>query len=120
MEDSHKEGMNEVVDTNQNQKNMDTTPVCATSCPPSFPLLGDNLDKNVKARYIRIDNHQNKSLHLFHLCAVRDRINFSNLPNNHMVGCLNSPHNCAKELLPTATNYSALCKDCCPTVSCVV
>ena len=56
MEDSHKEGMNEVVDTNQNQ-NMDTTPVCAASWPLSFSLLGDNLDKNVKARYIRIDNH---------------------------------------------------------------
>ena len=28
-----------------------------------------------------------------------------------MVGCLNSPRNRAKELLPTAADYSALCKN---------
>ena len=63
MENSNEQGMNEVVDT---------TPVREVSCPFSFSLLGDNLDNNIKDRYIRVGNHQNKLLYLFHLCAVRD------------------------------------------------
>ena len=90
---------------------MDTTSVCTITCPLSFSMLGDNLDQNVKARFIISDSYQNKSLHFFHLCAVRDRIDFSKLPNHHMVGCLNSPRNRVKQLLPTAADYSALRKN---------
>ena len=96
--------------TNQNQ-DMDTTSVSTITCPLSFSMLGDNLDQNVKARFIISDSHQNKSLHFFHLCSVRDRIDFSKLPNHHMVGCLNSPRNCVKQLLPTAADYGALRKN---------
>ena len=51
-----------------------------------FKLVGDNLDKDVKPRYVRVDQ-QTKSLHFFHYYAVRDRIDlssFSNNPNPHL------------------------------------
>lgn len=114
MEDSCEEGMNTLVSNSppaSRYQNMDITSACTVRCPLSFSMLGDNLDKNVKARFIISDSHQNKSLHLFHLCAVRDRIDFSKLPNNHMVGCLNSPCNRVKQLLPTVADYSALRKN---------
>lgn len=41
---------------------------------PSFKVVGDNIDKEVKTRDMRSD-HQNKSFHHFHACAVRDRVN---------------------------------------------
>ena len=39
----------------------------------TFKIIGDNLDKNVKPRDMRID-FQTRSLHYFHACAVQDRI----------------------------------------------
>jgi len=42
----------------------------------TYKLVGDNLDKNVKPCDMRIDN-QTKSLHYFHMYALRDRIDLS-------------------------------------------
>lgn len=39
-------------------------------------IVGDNIDKNVKPRFMRSD-HQGKSLHYFHCYAVQDRFNLS-------------------------------------------
>ena len=39
----------------------------------SYKLVGDNLDKNIKPRYMRY-NRQKKSLHFFNVYAVQDRI----------------------------------------------
>ena len=41
-----------------------------------FKLVGDNLDKTVKPRYMRM-NRQNRSLNYFHAFAVKDRIDLS-------------------------------------------
>lgn len=41
---------------------------------PSFKIIGDNLDKTIRPRDMRHD-HQTKSLHYFHMYAVRDRVN---------------------------------------------
>ena len=38
-----------------------------------FKLVGDNLDKTVKPRYMRM-NRQNRSLNYFHAFAVKDKI----------------------------------------------
>eukprot|EP00731_Ephydatia_muelleri_P025442 Em0017g525a len=46
-----------------------------------FKLIGDNIDKNIKPRDMRINN-QTESLHYFHEFAVKDRINFSDITNN--------------------------------------
>ena len=51
-----------------------------------FKLVGDNLDKDVKPGYVRVDQ-QTKSLHFFHYYSVRDHIDlssFSNNPNPHL------------------------------------
>ncbi|KAL5467031.1 hypothetical protein EMCRGX_G031198 [Ephydatia muelleri] len=45
-----------------------------------FKLVGDNIDKNVKPRYMRSDN-QTKSLHYFHVYAVADRVDTSQSSN---------------------------------------
>ncbi len=42
----------------------------------TFKIVGDNLDKTVRPRDMRID-HQSRSLHYFHMYAVRDRIDLS-------------------------------------------
>ena len=101
IENSHEQEANTLAanspPTIQDQ-DMNTTSECTITRPLSFSMLGDNLDQNVKARFIISDSHQNKSFHFFHLCAVKDRIDFSNLPNHHMIGCLNSPRNRAKQL----------------------
>ena len=39
-------------------------------------IIGDNINKNVKPRFMRSD-HQGKSLHYFHGYAVQDRFNLS-------------------------------------------
>ena len=47
--------------------------------PPwdGFKLVGDNIDKNIRPSDQRF-HRQTRSLHYFHLYAVRDRVNFSN------------------------------------------
>ena len=44
----------------------------------SYKIVGDNIDKNIRASFQRID-HQTKSIHYFHTFAAKDRIDFSNL-----------------------------------------
>ena len=43
-----------------------------------YRICGDNIDKTVKSRYMRLDR-RNKSLHYFHSYAVQNRINFNYL-----------------------------------------
>lgn len=76
-----------------------------------YKLVGDNFDKNVKARYIRHSSHQNRSLHFFHVCAIEDRIDFSHIPNQHPHGCLNSPRKRALALLPSTKDDNSLRKN---------
>ena len=45
-----------------------------------FRLVGDNIDKTIKPRDMRLD-HQSKQLHYFHVYAMKDRINFRHLEN---------------------------------------
>ena len=48
---------------------------------PTFKLVGDNLDKNVRPCDMRID-YQTQALHYFHMYAVRDRINLAEFADN--------------------------------------
>ena len=73
-----------------------------------YKLLGDNIDKNIKARYIRTGSNHNISLHCFHMCAVQDRIDFNHLPNYHPDGCLNSPQKRALTLIPSIEDDNSL------------
>lgn len=49
-------------------------------CHPDFILVGDNIDKNVSPRDMRVD-HLSKSYHYFHSYAVLDRIDLSAASN---------------------------------------
>ena len=49
-----------------------------------YKILGDNIDKNIRVSFQRID-HQTKSVHYFHTFAVKDQIDFSTLSES-------SPH----------------------------
>ena len=73
-----------------------------------FRIIGDNLDKNIKPRFLRVD-HPNQSLHFFHIFAVKDRVNlsgFSNEPNRYLsVQTEDLPF---ESLLPSATDYQSL------------
>ena len=77
-----------------------------------FKIVGDNVDKNVKKRYLRVDQ-QNASLHFFHAFAVRDRIDFSHLPDTLPLTCSNEPAKVALELyLPQLTMTGAIPNSC--------
>ena len=47
----------------------------------TFKLVGDNIDKNVRPREMRVD-HQTRSLHYFHVYAVRDRVDLTNFSSD--------------------------------------
>lgn len=76
-----------------------------------FRLCGDNIDKSVHTRHMRLDR-RNQSLHYFHLYAVENRINFVNLPdevpdNSHITDF----RSVAESLLPTTRDDTALKKN---------
>lgn len=70
-----------------------------------YKIVGDNIDKVVKPRYMRVD-HQSKSLHYFHSYAVRDRIDFSQLSDEC---CLVDPDDIdVSSVLPTSSAQEAI------------
>ena len=66
----------------------------------NYKLVGDNIDFGIKARYNRIDDQKQKSLHYFHYMCVRDRVNLSHLPIVKPDSCLNCASKMALQLLP--------------------
>ena len=69
-------------------------------------LVGDNLDKNIKARDVRAD-YQGRSLHFFQMYAVKDRVDLSDLPDNGIkypdISTISM-----KDVLPTSADQNAL------------
>ena len=66
-----------------------------------YKIVGDNIDKTVKARYMRTGSHRNQSLHYFHSLALRSRIDFSHLPNVYPDTCSPSPLKLSLPPLPS-------------------
>ena len=64
---------------------------------------------NVKSRYMRVNDHHNKSLHYINSHAVQSRIDFSTLPDAHPATCSNAPEKNARSLLPSADDDECLC-----------
>ena len=78
---------------------------------PSYKLVGDNIDKGVKVRYMRADKYHNKSLLYFHSYAVASRIDFSKFSNVKPATCLNSPPKRVLQLLQSSSkqfHYSGI------------
>ena len=66
----------------------------AQFAPPNllgYKLVGDNIDKRVKARFMRVEKHCGQSLHYFHFCAIQNRIDFGNYSDAQPQTCLDSP-----------------------------
>lgn len=73
-----------------------------------FRICGDNIDKNVKARHMRLDN-RNQSLHYFHLYAVENRVDFASFSDEPMDNSsLSDMRQVAKSMLPTAGDDAIL------------
>ena len=60
----------------------DTTDATSSVCSvwQGFKIIGDNVDKNVKPSFMRI-NTSTLSLHYFHSYAVLDRVDLSGIPD---------------------------------------
>lgn len=73
-----------------------------------FRLCGDNLDKNVHTRHMRLER-RNKSLHYFHLYAVENCVDFvSQTPDNSNITDVRSV---VESLLPTPHDDTLLKKN---------
>lgn len=75
---------------------------------PSYKLVGDNVDKEVKPREMRSD-HQTRSLHYFHAYAVRDRIDLSSVSDVKVTPDIGSIN--ITDLLPSASDDEELKKN---------
>ena len=71
-----------------------------------FKLVGDNIDKTVKPRYMRVDR-QTKSLHYFNVYAVKDRVNLSSLSDQKPTS-VPPISEAIPRLFPTAKDHTAL------------
>ena len=71
---------------------------CSTS---GYRLVGDNIGKGVKARFMRNQKHRDQSLHYFHSFAVKNRVDHTDYPDVYPDTCLDQPKRRAKTLLPS-------------------
>lgn len=69
----------------------------------SFKLVGDNIDKDVKPRYMSVNN-QTRYLHYFNTFAVQDRALTFNLSEQ----CVNNPSLGINDFLSSADDYAKL------------
>ena len=74
----------------------------------SYKLVGDNIDLSIKPRYMRYDRFKHQSLHYFHMYAVQNRINVSDLCRQRK-GTLPVPiSEIASSLLPSKADDDVL------------
>ena len=67
----------------------------------TYRLCGDNIDKTVRARYMRSERGKPESIHYFHSYAALDRIDFSNLSECRLPLPCVSDNKIADSLLPS-------------------
>ena len=71
-----------------------------------YKIVGDNIDKNIRRTHQRIDR-TTRSLHYFHMFAVKDRLDFSYLSDHRPTQVEID----IQVLLPGATDLAAIKKD---------
>lgn len=77
-----------------------------------YHLCGDNIDKNVKRRYFRVDKLPNtRSLHYFHYYAVKDRVDFSDMGEEPIQCKQLDLQQVATSLLPSSEDDAELRKN---------
>jgi L1 cell adhesion molecule like protein len=73
-----------------------------------FKVVGDNIDKNVKPRYMRLDK-RTQSLHYFNAYAIKDRVDCSTDVTDHQ----QPPAACnPQSVLPNEADYSCIFENC--------
>lgn len=92
----------------ESSQQFDAAASTSTQLQLSYKLVGDNIDKSVKTRYMCLEGGHNQSLHYFHCFAVLNRIDFTEFPDVQPQLCLNSPDNIALTLLPSAEDDQTL------------
>ena len=97
--DTSSEFTNHITDKGNNQS--------TSSHPLFYKLVGDNIDGNIRPRYMRLDRKV-KSIHYYHFYAVQDRINLEGIPKINPPSYLPSPDAIAKSLLPTTADDAIL------------
>ncbi len=75
---------------------------------PEFKIVGDNIDKNVRPTYQRLESNT-QSLHYFHSFAIRDRVDLSACSD---VTPKISPSIDPAALTPMTSDLATLQKDC--------
>ena len=74
-----------------------------------FKCVGDNIDKNVKPRYMRTDT-KTRSLHFFNAYAVQDRVNCSNLDCSNVSA--SGTHLDVSKIYPNDDDWYQLTQNC--------
>ena len=87
---------------------------CTTATINTFRIVGDNIDKTVKPRNMRLDN-QARSLHYFNSYAVKDRVNLLHLSPACTI--VNSKDINIEKLLPTQEDIQNIKDNICILVS---
>lgn len=103
VEEQVQEAISEEHDENSNTLNEDNNNQSEWS---GFTMVIDNLDKNIRRSFQRID-FQTRSLHICNAYAVKDRVNlstFSDKPNSNFIVDI-------EELLPNTLDLSSLIED---------
>lgn len=87
---------------------VNTLQSCVSNALASYKLCGDNIDKTVRQRYMRVDSRGTLSLHYFHFYGVLGRVTFNHLsplpPSNISV----DPQKAMKILLPSTADDEKL------------
>lgn len=81
------------------------TPQIHSGHMAAFKIVGDNIDKTVRPRDMRLDR-QSRSLHYFNSYAVKDRVDFSSLEDNPILPSLQDID--VSSLLPTEVDIKSL------------
>lgn len=82
-----------------------------------YNLCGDNLDKCIKQRYMRVGCKKPDSIHYFHSYAVADRVDFNHLCDQVIPTLQRDAKQLASFLLPTLDDDAALCNNICVLMS---
>ena len=88
---------------------MNVTPISKGSDTwNGYKIVGDNLDRNIKPRYRRLDQ-QTVSLHCFHYYTVRDRIDISGIPDEYKPSFYTAASKLPLDvLLPSSSDHLAM------------
>lgn len=92
------------MDTSTLEPMADETEVPDLSVTAGYKIVFDNVDKNVKPRYMRSDS-QTRSLHCVHCYGVKDRVDFSEFSDTTPTEV--TPF----DIIPTLEDYKSLKND---------